>query len=281
MKQQQLDLFGSAPGPEQQNATPEAAQDKSSSDPREKEGTGNENEPLPGILSVHPPKSSPDPFSVSEETSASAPEAGEMNIPDEPQPEIPAPEGTYPEIFFAPLSESQAEELIAIGLIPDDNIPENTFTADIDTVPDTPMQVNPPAAQDQAPKRGRKSNKLNYTPADEINIPSDEVLASRLYYPISEVASWFGVAASQIRFWENEFDILKPRKNRKGDRLFRAEDIKNLRLIYYLLRNRKFSIQGAKDYLASNSNKTEMHLQLAQSLGRFRSFLLELKTNLD
>lgn len=130
-------------------------------------------------------------------------------------------------------------------------------------------------------KRGRKSNKEMYASVDLIEVPDDETLNQKLYYSISEVAGWFRVTTSQIRFWEKEFAILQPRKNRKGDRLFRVEDIKNLQLIYYLLRNRKFSIEGAKDYLKANKNKGEIHLQLLQSLTKFRSFLLELKTNLE
>ncbi|OIR05005.1 hypothetical protein GALL_128210 [mine drainage metagenome] len=130
-------------------------------------------------------------------------------------------------------------------------------------------------------KRGRKSTKEIYAAVDLIDIPDDETLNQKLYYSISEVAGWFNVTVSQIRFWENEFDILEPRKNRKGDRLFRVEDIKNLQLIYYLLRNRKFSIEGAKEYLKANKNKAELHLQLAESLTKFKLFLLELKANLS
>ncbi len=130
-------------------------------------------------------------------------------------------------------------------------------------------------------KRGRKSTKEIYASVDLIDIPDDETLNQKLYYSISEVAGWFNVTVSQIRFWENEFDILEPRKNRKGDRLFRIEDIKNLQLIYYLLRNRKFSIEGAKEYLKANKNKAELHLQLAESLTKFKLFLLELKSNLS
>lgn len=130
-------------------------------------------------------------------------------------------------------------------------------------------------------KRGRKSTKEIYASVDLMNVPEDEILNKKLYYSISEVAGWFNVTTSQIRFWENEFDILQPRKNRKGDRLFRVEDVKNLQLIYYLLRNRKFSIEGAKDYLKANKNKAQINLQLAESLTKFRSFLLELKANLE
>lgn len=129
-------------------------------------------------------------------------------------------------------------------------------------------------------KRGRKSYKEIYTAIELINVPDDETLNQKLYYSISEVAGWFNVATSQIRFWENEFDILQPRKNRKGDRLFRVEDIKNLQLIYFLLRNRKFSIEGAKEFLKANKHKAELHLQIIESLTKFRSFLIDLKSNL-
>jgi DNA-binding transcriptional MerR regulator len=129
-------------------------------------------------------------------------------------------------------------------------------------------------------KRGRKSYKEIDAELDLIEIPDEEVLNQKLYYSITEVAKWFKVNASLLRYWENEFDILKPRKNRKGDRLFRPEDIKNLQVIYYLLRNRKFSLEGAKKFLRNNRQQVDMNVQLAQSLTKFRSFLLELKANL-
>ncbi|MFN5424341.1 MAG: MerR family transcriptional regulator [Bacteroidota bacterium] len=129
-------------------------------------------------------------------------------------------------------------------------------------------------------KRGRKSFRDMDAEVDLISVPPDDVLKEKLYYPISEVAGWFRVNTSLLRFWENEFDIIQPRKTRKGDRLFRVEDIKNLQLIYYLLRQRKFSIDGAKKYLASNKNDIDKQYQLIQSLNRFRSLLLELKSRL-
>ena len=129
-------------------------------------------------------------------------------------------------------------------------------------------------------KRGRKSYTEAYDNVDLVDMPSDEKLNERLYYSISEVAGWFNVTTSQLRFWENEFSILKPRKNRKGDRLFRPEDIKNLKTIHYLLRHRKFSIEGAKDYFKTDKHKTEIAVQLQESLTNIKSFLLELKTNL-
>ena len=118
------------------------------------------------------------------------------------------------------------------------------------------------------------------TEVDLIDIPDDETLQKKLYYSISEVAGWFKVNTSLLRYWENEFDVLQPRKTRKGDRLFRVEDIKNLQLIYFLLRQRKFSIEGAKNYLKNNKAQADMQAQLVQSLTKFKSFLLELKVNL-
>jgi DNA-binding transcriptional MerR regulator len=129
-------------------------------------------------------------------------------------------------------------------------------------------------------KRGRKSFRDMDAEVDLIAVPPDEVLKEKLYYPISEVAGWFRVNTSLLRFWENEFDIIQPRKTRKGDRLFRVEDIKNLQLIYYLLRQRKFSIDGAKKYLEANKKDIDKQYQLIQSLNRFRSLLLELKSRL-
>ena len=132
-----------------------------------------------------------------------------------------------------------------------------------------------------AGKRGRKSFKEMDTEVDLIDIPEDAVLQQKLYYSISEVAGWFKVNTSLLRYWENEFDILQPRKTRKGDRLFRVEDIKNLQLIYFLLRQRKFSIDGAKNYLKNNKKEADTHVQLVDSLTKFKSFLLELKANLE
>ena len=130
-------------------------------------------------------------------------------------------------------------------------------------------------------KRGRKSFKEMDAVADLIEIPTEDILNQKLYYSISEVASWFKVNTSLLRYWENEFDILQPRKTRKGDRLFRVEDIKNLQLIYLLLRQRKFSIEGAKSYLKNNKNKIDTETQLVHSLTKFKYFLLELKTSLS
>lgn len=113
-----------------------------------------------------------------------------------------------------------------------------------------------------------------------INIPEDESLYSKQYYAISEVASMFNVNISLLRFWEKEFDILKPRKNRKGDRLFRPEDIKNLKLIYFLLREKKYTIEGARTFI-KKGKKVNEHFEAIETLKNIRKMLVELKESLS
>lgn len=127
--------------------------------------------------------------------------------------------------------------------------------------------------------RGRKSLKENSVTADLIQVPDDEVLFTKQYYSIGEVATMFRENQSLIRYWETEFDILQPRKNKKGDRFFRPVDIKNLVLIYDLLRRRKFTIEGAKDFLKRNK-KAEDKFAMIQSLEKIKTLLLELRSNL-
>ncbi len=127
--------------------------------------------------------------------------------------------------------------------------------------------------------RGRVSLKEKESGADLIEIPEDEILFQKKYYAIGLVADMFKVNQSLIRFWENEFDILKPRKNGKGDRLFRPEDIKNLKLIYHLLRERKYTLEGAKDFLKQNKRVDEK-FALIESLKKLKGFLNELKADL-
>ena len=127
--------------------------------------------------------------------------------------------------------------------------------------------------------RGRKSQKLYAAEADLVNIPDDEILFQKQYYSIGEVSQMFKVNSSLLRFWESEFDIIKPRKNRKGDRHFRPVDIKNLQLIYDLLRRRKLTIDGARDFI-KNNKKSQERFAMIQSLQNIKAFLLEVKASL-
>lgn len=141
-----------------------------------------------------------------------------------------------------------------------------------------------PVQQEQKPmppktNRGRKSLKDLVGEVDQVEVPEDEILFQKQYYSIGEVANMFKVNTSLIRYWENEFDIIEPRKNRKGDRFFKPVDVKNLQMIHDLLRRRKFTIEGAKDYIKKNKQAREKY-ELIQSLQKLRTFLLEVKANL-
>jgi DNA-binding transcriptional MerR regulator len=143
-------------------------------------------------------------------------------------------------------------------------------------IPSNEMRVEKPALK---PARGRKSLKDMSSDAEHVEVPEDEILFQKQYYSIGEVATMFHVNTSLIRYWENEFDIIEPRKNRKGDRFFKPADVKNLQMIYDLLRRRKFTIEGAKEYIRKNKQAREKY-ELIQSLQKLRSFLLEVKANL-
>lgn len=167
--------------------------------------------------------------------------------------------------------------------------PENSLQAtpadienEISVLPGLPENI---AVKEQIKKdkpastRGRRSLKDIALQADLLQIPEDDILFKKQYYSIGEVAVMFRENQSLIRYWETEFDILQPRKNRKGDRFFRPIDIKNLVMIYDLLRRRKFTIEGAKDYLKKNK-RAEEKFAMMQSLEKIKGFLLELKAHL-
>ena len=167
----------------------------------------------------------------------------------------------------------------------------NQIAFDFDDQP-----VQKPAKQKTAPKakpvknlpvkkegkkstRGRKSIKNAGITVDLIEVPEDEILFQKMYYSIGKVAEMFKVNQSQIRMWEKAFDVLQPKKNGKGDRLFRPEDIKNLQLIHHLIRERKYTMEGAKDFIKKNK-KADEKFQMIESLKKLRAFLNELKASL-
>lgn len=99
----------------------------------------------------------------------------------------------------------------------------------------------------------------------------------KVFYSISEVAEMFGVNQSNIRFWENEFDILKPHKNAKGNRMFTPEDIENLKIIYHLLREKGMTIKGAKKKLKENKEDTVQNIEIINRLQKIRQTLIEIR----
>lgn len=105
--------------------------------------------------------------------------------------------------------------------------------------------------------------------------------SSKLYYTIGEVAEMFQESVPTIRFWENHFKILKPKKNKKGNRLFTPEDIKNLKVIVYLLRERGLTIKGANLEIMKNQDSIERNADLANRLRRIKSLLNEAYHALD
>ena len=111
-------------------------------------------------------------------------------------------------------------------------------------------------------------------------MPYKETETVKLYYSIGEVSKMFGVNTSLIRFWEKEFDIIKPKKNKKGNRLFTQDDMDNFFIIYHLVKERGFTLEGAKMKLKDNKSGTETNVQVVRSLTRIKDFLLELKKEL-
>jgi DNA-binding transcriptional MerR regulator len=105
-------------------------------------------------------------------------------------------------------------------------------------------------------------------------------LPERRYYNIGEVAKAFDVNTSLIRFWEKEFDVLQPKKNAKGNRKFTPEDIKNLELIYHLVKERGFTLEGAKIHLKENKHKTLNKFEIIRKLETVKTELLKIKDNL-
>tara|TARA_B100000929_G_scaffold290648_1_gene285218 strand:- start:1557 stop:1886 length:330 start_codon:yes stop_codon:yes gene_type:complete len=105
-------------------------------------------------------------------------------------------------------------------------------------------------------------------------------LPEKRYYGIGEVAEAFKVNTSLIRFWEKEFDVIKPKKNAKGNRKFTPEDIKNLGLIYHLVKERGFTLEGAKTHLKEEKKQTISNFEIIQKLERIKAELTNLKNQL-
>ncbi len=108
-------------------------------------------------------------------------------------------------------------------------------------------------------------------------MPYKEKEIEKRYYSIGEVAEDLGVATSLIRFWEGEFDIIKPQKNRKGNRQFTKTDIDNVKLIYHLVKERGYTLQGARDLIKNDTSAARDKLDLINSLRKVRSFLIEVR----
>ena len=111
-------------------------------------------------------------------------------------------------------------------------------------------------------------------------MPYKEKSIEKLYYSIGEVALKFDVNVSLLRYWEKEFDILKPKKNKKGNRLFTKIDMENIEVIYHLVKERGFTLEGAKKKLSENKSDTVENMEIVNRLKKIKEFLLNLSSEL-
>ncbi len=112
-------------------------------------------------------------------------------------------------------------------------------------------------------------------------MPYKEKEIEKVYYSIGEVAKMFNVNTSLIRFWEKEFDIITPQKNKKGNRLFTKEDVDNFYIIFHLVKERGYTLQGAKEKLKDNKEETIQNIEMVKSLNKIKKFLIEIKEELS
>jgi DNA-binding transcriptional MerR regulator len=111
-------------------------------------------------------------------------------------------------------------------------------------------------------------------------MPYREKPIEKLYYSIGEVAGMLEVPVSTVRFWENEFNILKPLKNKKGNRLFTPDDVKNLKIIHHLLKVEGMTLPGAKKRLSGKWEETDYKYEINESLSKIKNLLLDLRDNI-
>jgi DNA-binding transcriptional MerR regulator len=108
-------------------------------------------------------------------------------------------------------------------------------------------------------------------------MPYKEKKVEKLYYSIGEVANMFGVNTSLIRFWEKNFDIIKPKKNKKGNRLFTKADIQNFKIIFHLVKEQRLTLEGTRKKLSENKHDTVNNFETIESLKRIKEMLIEVK----
>ncbi len=111
-------------------------------------------------------------------------------------------------------------------------------------------------------------------------MPYKEVKVEKVYYSIGEVAGMLDVPVSTVRFWENEFNILKPMKNKKGNRLFTKTDIKNLKIIHHLLKEEGMTLSGVKKRISGKWDETDYKFEVNESLQKIKNILLDLRDDI-
>jgi len=111
-------------------------------------------------------------------------------------------------------------------------------------------------------------------------MPYKEHEISKMYYTMGEVAAIFDVNQSLIRFYEKEFDVLQPKKNKKGNRYFTPEDIEHLRIIFHLIKEKGYTLNDAKDHLKKNMGDAKENQRVIDALENIKKFLLEVREQL-
>jgi len=111
-------------------------------------------------------------------------------------------------------------------------------------------------------------------------MPYKEKKVEKLYYTIGEVSEILNVPISTVRFWENEFDILKPRKNKKGNRLFMPEDLRNLKIIHHLVKEKGMTLSGAKKQIADKWQETDYKHEIRESLSGIKELLSDIRDSM-
>lgn len=103
----------------------------------------------------------------------------------------------------------------------------------------------------------------------------------KIFYSMGEVSEMLDVNPSLLRFWEKKFDILRPKKNKKGNRMFTPEDIRNLKIIYHLVKENGMTLAGAQKRLKQNRADIEREMELSERLHAIKAILLEVKQRID
>jgi len=111
-------------------------------------------------------------------------------------------------------------------------------------------------------------------------MPYKEKKIEKLYYSIGEVSKMLDVPVSTVRFWENEFDILRPMKNKKGNRMFTSNDVRNLTIIHKLLKEEGLTMAGVKKKLSGKWDETDHKFEITESLNKIKGLLLEMRDSL-
>ena len=111
-------------------------------------------------------------------------------------------------------------------------------------------------------------------------MPYKEKKIEKVYYTIGEVAEMFTVNTSLIRFWEKEFDIIKPKKNKKGNRLFTKQDIDNFHIIFHLVKEKGLTLKGAQLKMKENKEDTINNFEVVKALQNIREMLIEIRENI-